>query len=198
MTWGCVDLARGIVRYSPRKTARKRKEALIVPLHPVLRAMLAEIPPPARKGCILPELANCYLNKGQWCVSSLVQSHFERCGLQTTVEREGSGQRRAVEVGFHSLRHTAVSLLREAGAAQSISQYLVGHNSSEIHALYTHTNESALRAAVDTLPSVTGDLPALPLAPVKMITADAVRALAEILTAENAADVRNELLRLAG
>ena len=197
LTWGGVDMVRGTMRYTPRKTARKVGEALLVPLHLVLFTMLAETPAQARKGYIMPGLAHRYLNEGQARVSILVQKHFEKCGLQTTVMREGAGQRKTVEVGFHSLRHTAISLLREAGAAQSVSQYLVGHNSAEVHAQYTHTSEHALRAAVDTLPSVAADALALPPAPVKMVEAAAVRALAELLTAENAVEIRTELLKLA-
>ena len=30
--------------------------------------------------------------------------------------------------GFHSLRHAAVNLLREAGTAESVSMAIVGHN----------------------------------------------------------------------
>lgn len=156
MDWGCVDMLRRVVRYTPRKTARKAPAPLIVPMHPELHAVLAETPPELRKGPVCPDLAGRYARRGADGVSDLVQKHFTDCGLATTAERTGSGVRKSVAVGFHSMRHTAVSLLREAGAAQSVSQALVGHNSPEVHALYTHTDETAMRRAVGTIPGVLG------------------------------------------
>jgi len=97
-----------------------------------------------------------------------------------------------VAVGFHSLRHTAVSLLRQAGAAQSISQALVGHNSPEVHELYTHQDEDALRRAVHALPAVIEDKPPEPSRDEKLI------ALLRGLTAKNARKVKVEALKLMG
>jgi len=154
MDWGAVDMARKMVRYTPSKTARKVKDALLVPIHPELYAILAETLPRHRTGPVCPDMFQRYAHRGADGVSDIVQKHFEKCGLATTTERKGAGVRRVVSVGFHSLRHTAVSLLREAGAAQSVSQAIVGHNSTEIHQLYTHTDEGAMRRAVESLPAM--------------------------------------------
>lgn len=160
MDWGNVDMERRLIRYIPRKTARKKPEPLLIPIHPELYIVLSETAPGNRKGPVTPDMAERY-QKHQGIVSNLIQEHFEACGLTTTSERNGVGIRRSVVAGFHSLRHSAVSFLRQAGAAQSVSQAIVGHNSPDVHALYTHTDEDALRRAVATLPAVIGDSPAL-------------------------------------
>jgi len=193
LQWGNVDLHKMVVEYRQRKTGREIK----LPLHPVLAAVLSETRRGERHGYVVPTLAKLYTEKGVRYVTNRVQYHFRKCGLATT--REGNGVRNAVDVGFHSLRHSAVTLLREAGVPLSVTMGIVGHTSTATHDLYTQHGESALKSAVAALPSVFDDkpAPALPPAPAKMIAADAVRVLAETLTAQNAADVRKELLKLA-
>lgn len=193
MDWGCVDMVRRELRFVPRKTSRKVKDPLTVPMHPELFAVLSETPPEKRRGPVCPDMAKRYVKKGQGPVSAIVQRHLEGCGLATTTERTGAGQRRAVSAGFHSFRHSAVSLLREAGAAQSVSMALVGHNSAEVHALYTHADADAMRRAVATLPAVLGNAPkALPASdPLAK-----VKAIAEAMTVDTWEDARAKLLAL--
>ncbi|MFC1451778.1 tyrosine-type recombinase/integrase [Verrucomicrobiota bacterium] len=199
MDWGNVDMARRLIRFTPRKTARKNPDPLLIPMHPELAAILGETPPEKRKGPVCPDLAERYARRGADGVSNLVQGHLEACGIATTGERNGAGVRRYVAAGFHSLRHSAVSLMREAGAAQSISQAIVGHNSPEVHALYTHTDEEALRRAVGTLPAVIGDNAAseLPASDAAAALRENVRELADKLNGRTWRSVKTELLSLA-
>jgi len=197
MDWGNVDMARGLIRYTPRKTARKNPDPLLIPMHPELHAILGDTPPSKRKGPVCADMADRYARRGADAVSDLVQAHFEACGIVTTGERDGAGVRRYVAAGFHSLRHSAVSLMREAGAAQSISQAIVGHNSPEVHQLYTHADEHALRRAVTALPAVLEDTPALPAGETVTVPVAKLRELAERLTRRNIDEVRSELLELA-
>jgi hypothetical protein len=182
-------------------------------MHPELHAILSETPPAKRTGHVTPEMATHYLAGRPYAVSLTIQKHFETAGISTTSERSGAGIRRHVVAGFHSLRHSAVSLMREAGAAQSISQAIVGHNSPEVHALYTHADEDALRRAVSALPSVLGNMKALPapaLSPPDMPAValaesgplaafkSKLRALAQGMTPKTWRKAQTELLALAG
>jgi hypothetical protein len=88
-------------------------------------------------------------------------------------------------------------MMREAGAAQSISQAIVGHNSAEVHQLYTHADEDAMRRAVGALPAVLGDVPAPALPPAPTVSAAAVLTLAEGLTAETWEKTRAAMLAMA-
>jgi hypothetical protein len=59
-----------------------------------------------------------------------------------------------VTVGFHSLRHTFVSLCRAAGTPLSVVEAIVGHSSPAMTQHYTHTGEVAARAAIALLPGL--------------------------------------------
>ena len=61
------------------------------------------------------------------------------------------------ERGFHSLRHTFTSWLRNAGVSEEDRMALTGHSTRESHAIYSHHDEAALRDAVAKLPSITGN-----------------------------------------
>jgi len=64
------------------------------------------------------------------------------------------GPRKPSELSFHSLRHTAVSLLKAAGVPHAIAQALIGHESEAISANYTHVGDQALGEALEKLPSL--------------------------------------------
>jgi integrase len=59
-------------------------------------------------------------------------------------------------VCFHSLRRTAVTLLKlkEAGIPQAVVQELIGHESEQISANYTHVGTEALRKAAAAFPKL--------------------------------------------
>ncbi len=201
MDWGSVDMARRMICYLPSKTARKIKTSLKIPMHPELFAILDETPKADRRGPVCTDMAQRYHSRGADGCSDIIQKHFEACGLSTTTERKGAGIRRSVEVGFHSLRHTAVSLIRDAGAAQSISQAIVGHNDAAVHALYTHPDEIAMRRAVDSLPTFTGVKALPPPTDPASERAEALRGrileLAEQLTVDNVEEIRTLLKQAA-
>jgi integrase len=196
MDWGSIDLVRGTARYMPRKTSRTQENPVVVPLHPILAKILAATPPAKRMGPLMPDMAARYERYGPDGVTRLVQAHFEACELNVTSKREGAGKRKRVEVGFHSLRHTAVSMLRQAGAAQSISQAIVGHSSKEVHDLYTHADEEAMRRAVALLPPMTEEDGIQAAVTPKVVDAATVRELAEKMTDKNWSKTRKSLLAL--
>jgi integrase len=151
MEWSMVDVTSNRITYTPHKTARKKHNTLVLPIHPALRDMLVKTPKTDREGFITPDLEALYTDKGPYAVSKQVQQIFTDCGIVT--QREGTGVRRSVEAGFHSLRHSAVSFMRAAGTAQTTSQAVVGHSSAEVHNLYTHVDENALESAIFAIPS---------------------------------------------
>ena len=64
------------------------------------------------------------------------------------------GRRASSELSFHSLRHTAVTLLKDAGIPQAVVQELIGHDSQQMSALYTHVGHEALERATAALPDI--------------------------------------------
>lgn len=69
---------------------------------------------------------------------------------------KGKEARASADCGFHSLRHTFVSLCAAGGVPQSIVQSLVGHGSPAMTAHYTHIDMKTAQDAVALLPDVTG------------------------------------------
>lgn len=65
-----------------------------------------------------------------------------------------SGRRVQNELSFHCLRHTATSLMKNAGISAAIVQDIIGHDSSAISAHYTHIEADAKRTALDAMPDV--------------------------------------------
>lgn len=157
LEWGAVDLARRIITTVPRKTA-KTALAVTIPLHPALFAMLAEIPAKLRHGYLLPDTAAIY-NHDNSKLSEKIRAIFEAAGIQTAREVDGYA-RKVTEVGFHSLRHSFVSIMGNAGVSLAVVQSIVGHGNPEMTKHYFHVQQSALAAAVGNLPTLTnGETP---------------------------------------
>ena len=207
LNWSECDLVRGLIRRVPNKTARRTPKPVLVPIHKVLAAVLEETPEPARRGHVLPELATVY-QRDSAALTKRIQHHLAACGVRTQADGTGfirekgkdgklhkkfTGKRAVVEVGFHSLRHTFVSLCREAGAPLSVVESIVGHSSPAMTRHYTHTGEAAARSAIAMLPGLKEEAPPNPkrtpkarrarlLAKVKKLSPkDAKRALLRIL-----------------
>lgn len=216
LIWGEVDLDRGLIRRVPNKTAKSGKPVLIG-IPPALYAKLSEIPPEQRKGYVLPRFAEKYTYRNakgrpskQAMIALEIQAHFKDRKIQTHKEGTGSktepdpdkpgetievytGKRAVLEVGFHSLRHTYVSLHAEAGTPQAMIQANVGHSNPAMTAHYTHVNEESARqiAGVLTLKEPGAEQPRAPLP-------DWARELVEELTPKNLKRIQKELLKISG
>src|SRR5205085_12650014 len=66
----------------------------------------------------------------------------------------GEAGRTLNKLSFHSLRHTYVSQLANAGIAPDVRQLLSGHADDKSHGVYTHTKLDTLRKAIETLPHI--------------------------------------------
>jgi len=158
LEWGQVDLGAAMLRFAPQVRTTKNVPE-VVPLHGVLAAILNETPATEREGDVMPQLAAMYRDDPTR-VSYRVQAHFGDCGIRTLPEKKADGRaRRACEVGFHSLRHTFVTLAAR-GAPLHVVQALAGHG-PEVQRRYLHVHQEDVRAAVAALPAVAG--PAAPV-----------------------------------
>ncbi|HEY3755283.1 MAG TPA: tyrosine-type recombinase/integrase, partial [Opitutaceae bacterium] len=63
-----------------------------------------------------------------------------------------SRSRSVSDISFHSLRHTATSLLKNAGVPESVAMDIIGHDSAAISRHYTHIDYRAKRLALRKLP----------------------------------------------
>ncbi len=179
LDWGSVDIAKGIISLVPMKTARRSQKRVTIPIHSTLHAMLTGIPMEQRVGPVLPNL------KARWesfngALARDVESLFLSVDIKTNANALTASEKAAMEqakkdgkelpplkratgrasadCGFHSLRHTFVSLCAAGGVPQSVVQSLVGHGSPAMTQHYTHIGIETAKNAVDLLPDVTKDV----------------------------------------
>jgi integrase len=58
------------------------------------------------------------------------------------------------EISFHSLRHTATTLLKSAGVSNAVAREFIGHDSPTVSKQYTHIPTDTLRQAGNKLPDI--------------------------------------------
>lgn len=159
LSWADIDTVRGIIDTMPRKTVRKYKRRVIIPIHPTLAAILASVPSAEnRMGYVLPTLADIYENRQPSIITKRVQEILCASGITTTASGE-SGTKARTLAGFHSLRHTFASIMLNAGVSYALVEKMLGHAKESMTAHYFHENAAALAAAVSKLPTITAMLP---------------------------------------
>jgi integrase len=195
LRWGEVDLQRGVIRRVPNKTARRNPKPVIVPIHQVLRDMLLEIPVEPRNEYVLPKTADLYLNHRRMLVQA-IQDHFTKCKIAVHKTGVHGRMQPVVEVGFHSLRHTFVSLCRESNAPLAVVESIVGHSNPAMTRHYTHVGELAAGRAVAALPTIIGEAkPEPPKRDAEAVLTEA-RAIAETITEKNWSEKKAALLTI--
>ena len=154
LTWQNVDLARGELALVSRKTKRRQLIPLAAPLQKFLEtADVGDDPkqplfPKASAAKRISTLSNQFYDI--MADAGLAQSRKHRSS------GKGRNSRRAFnELSFHALRHTATSLMKNAGISPAIVQDIIGHDSPAVSSQYTHIEESAKRRAIESLPDVT-------------------------------------------
>lgn len=156
LNWGNIDLLRRMITTVPHKTMKHSQcKPVVIPLHPTLAGMLAAIPPKWRTGYVMPKIGTDY-TRDPSSVTKKIQKVFELCGIKTKGEKSQSGKAQ-VEVGFHSLRHTFVSLSANAGVPLAVVQAIVGHSNPAMTRHYYHESEAALQSAIAALPAIGRD-----------------------------------------
>jgi integrase len=157
LTWSNVDLQRSEIRLTARKTGRR----LTIPIAGPLREHLVSCAGNDDPAGPLHRRAFTTLQKDDRAASLSNQfvSLLAQAGLRENQTHKSRGigrsaKRRASKLSFHSLRHTAVSLLKEAGIPQATVQELIGHDSEQMSALYTHVGREALEKAAAALPEI--------------------------------------------
>ncbi len=116
--------------------------------------MLSVTPEAGRGGYVFPELAALYLHDDTILVKR-IKKVFKECKIETMSKVEGR-KKMATEVGFHSLRHSFVSLSANAGANLAAVQAVIGHSSPAMTRHYLHADQNNVKNAVALLPNVTG------------------------------------------
>jgi integrase len=156
LTWRAVDLDSGEIAFTTRKTGRRIVLPLVQPLADYLASLSASDNPNA---FIFPRAASA---KRTASLSNQFREILVNAGLVQPLPRghksTGKGRnqaREASEISFHSLRHSAVMMLKAAGVSDFIAREIVGHESAAVSRQYTHLSTDDKRAAMQRLPDVT-------------------------------------------
>ena len=158
LTWTQIDLERDEIALTTRKTGKR----LLIPIAAPLREHLLtlEIGDNSR-GPVHPNAFEI-LHAQNGRVGTLSNQFSELlvdAGLREPRNHKSRGigrnaRRGGIDLSFHSLRHTAVSLLKDAGVPDAVVQALVGHESAAMSHRYTHVGKDALTRAAKTLPEL--------------------------------------------
>jgi integrase len=156
LTWRAVDLDSGEIAFTTRKTGRRIVLPLVQPVVHYLASLPASDNPNA---FIFPRAASA---KRTASLSNQFRDILVAAGLVQPRPRghksTGKGRdqaREASEISFHSLRHSAVTMLKAAGVSDFIAREIVGHESAAVSRQYTHLTTDDKRAAMQRLPDVT-------------------------------------------
>jgi integrase len=159
LTWRNIDTAAGEIRLQTTKTGRQQ----IIPIAAPLARHIGTLPTgddPMRP--IHPHAAEIVAREGR--VGTLSRQFYEiMTGAGLVPKRshhtkvDGRAARRTVtDISFHALRHTATSLMKNAGVSPAIVQEFIGHDSAAVSRVYTHIETKAMRRAANALPDLVG------------------------------------------
>jgi len=159
LTWQNVDLDRDEIRFVSRKTGR----TMIIPIATPLRAEIETLPAAFNRSQPLHPRAFASVERsgGVNTLSRQFRELLADAGLatrkahRTTEAAPGrDGPRELSQISFHSLRHTATSLMKNAGINASVVMDIIGHESEAVSAHYTHIDEDTKRRAIAKLPRI--------------------------------------------
>jgi integrase len=168
LTWGEIDLGAETLTTAAKKTG----EELQIPLHSAFVAWLGKQTRGIGKAPVFPKLHGRSIG-GANGLSRKFKKLMDEAGVVGEIIREGgtAEQRKDAKAGagrtitalsFHSLRHTATSLMANAGVAADTRKAITGHRDDRVHENYTHHELEKLREAVGliTVPGGGAETPA--------------------------------------
>lgn len=159
LTWDQIDTAKGVIRIVPRKTGKPLPP---LPISEPLSDHIVTLGGTDKPGAPVHAKAFATVNEQEGRTGTLSRQFSEimaQAGLRSEVshasKKKGrSAKRTGSDTSFHSIRHTAVSLLKDAGIPDSVVMELVGHQSAAMSHHYTHVGREALARAANALPKI--------------------------------------------
>jgi integrase len=158
LTWNNVDLTQQEIRFVTDKTGRRQ----ILPIAPPLLRYVESLPTGDDPSApLFPRIHTTRQrhkhagNLSNEFFEILVTAGLAKKKSHKTTGKGRSAKREQNEVSFHSLRHTATSLLKNAGVSEAVAQEFIGHDSASVSRSYTHIETSTLKLAAAKLPDVT-------------------------------------------
>ncbi|MCL5096347.1 MAG: tyrosine-type recombinase/integrase [Candidatus Omnitrophica bacterium] len=157
LTWSNINLQHGELAVVTAKTGRRQ----ILPLAKPLLAHLENLPAGDDPDAPLFPEAYAARQRSQYggTLSNQFYGILVAAGLAKPRPHLSTGKGRDAKrnVGgpsFHALRHTATSLLKNAGVSDAVAMDIIGHESAAVSRNYTHIDRETKRAALDKMPDI--------------------------------------------
>ena len=158
LTWDKVDLRHGQISLTTSKTGRIQ----VLPITPTLKVYLGGLAANANPKS--PVFPNAFQAKARSQYGGTLSNQFHKilvaAGIATARPHVATGigrnaKRQPSELSFHSLRHSATSLLKNAGVSDVIVRDIIGHDSPAVSRVYTHIDDKTKKRALGLLPDIT-------------------------------------------
>lgn len=147
--WSQIDLDHGIISMTTQKTKRRMNKPIITPLKTLLEKRLST----RCSDYVFPIAAMRHAQAGH--KSSKLSIDFvallRKHGIIEPPTKKHGDRRHLAEKSFHSLRATAVTVLRNAGVPPDLCRAIVGHDSEEIERIYYRPDPATIAAAMQNL-----------------------------------------------
>jgi integrase len=160
LKWTSIDLEEGVVRL----VTGKRGKVVVVPMCEPLEAHVLSLKagdkPDAYVHPKSGALGQASKNKSVEGLSRQFGDLLARCGFRALntnhakIEGRTSKRRVVNELSFHSLRHSAVSMMKNAGVSSTVVMDIVGHSSVEVSQQYTKIETETKRKALANMPTI--------------------------------------------
>jgi integrase len=157
LTWRNLDLKQNEISLTTTKTGRQQ----ILPLAKPLRSHIETLPVADDPEAPLFPTAFAARRRshGGGTLSNqfhkiLVEANLVESRPHISTGKGRSATRAPSVLSFHSLRHTATSMLKNAGVSDSVTRDIIGHESAAVSQNYTHIDRETKRKALDKMPDI--------------------------------------------
>lgn len=148
LKWENLDLASEMLLIIVKKTGKD----ITVALHPDVKSWLDSQKTRSQQGYVLAELKSqsaAHISRG-------FTRFMKRAGVRGELIRKAKGKagHNLNGLTFHSLRHTFISAMANAGVSKELRMEIVGQTTGSVHKVYTHHEAERLRSAITTIPGI--------------------------------------------
>lgn len=157
LTWNQIDLKKNEVAFITKKTGRR----MALPIAEPLREHIDTLSRGTPDAPVHPEADRMMSEqKKAGTLSRQFNEILQRCNLvpkklHRKNEKETGDRRQTVNpLSFHSLRHTAATMLRMTGSSEAVAREIIGHDSASVDRGYVHMDAGAMRDALNRLPKL--------------------------------------------
>lgn len=151
LKWDDIDFEKECLVTYAKKTKLRKTKPLIMPLRKVFERRLAT----RVNSYVFPVAVSMYAQGGDKSSKlslAFVELLVEHGILDKKEKVKLQGDRRNMaEKSFHSLRSTAVTILRLSGVSADLCRYIVGHDSEEIERVYFRPDNEAVGGAMKNI-----------------------------------------------